>query len=167
MVASAHVWLRRQGLPSAAVTARARTRIGIAIGVVVILAAVGAGVYLTRSGSHSTSAPAGKPNRDGFQGNFNGGEFAISDGMKPKDVLDRLGPPNVKSGPCWIYRIHKGQLAGYTTEPIYDAVRFCFLEGVVSHIEDLQRGQWLVPEYVSPPVCTQMYGADLSTCAGK
>ena len=144
-----------------------RSRLRIAITATVVLAAVGAGAYLTQSSSHSAKPPTAKLNRDGFQGNFNGGEFGISDGMKPKEVLDRIGRPNVRSGPCWIYRIHDGRFAGYTTERIYEAVRVCFLEGVVSHIEDLQRGQWLVPEYVSPPVCTQMYGADLSTCAGK
>lgn len=136
----------------------------LALAVVVVLAVVGAALYGVHSSKHGTSAPTVTVNRDGFPGNFNGGEFGVADGMKPAEVLHRFGSPATKSEGCWVYPIRNATFAGYATERSYDAVRFCFLEGVVSRIEDHAQGRWDVPEYVSKPACPSLYGAESTAC---
>ena len=83
--------------------------------------------YATKSGSQ---APKEQQKAVGSM------NLGLVNGAKQQQVLHRLGRPTSKQGRCWIYRTNAGRYNGTYVGKYIDAVRFCFIGGVVSDIED-------------------------------
>lgn len=108
---------------------RARRRLAAAA-IALVAVAIGATVYATQSGGHSSGPPKE------IYGTF--GAFGVSYGTTGKQLLAKFGPPDAKRGGCWIYRIHGDTFRGIKLIqlPYVDGVRYCFYGKVVSEIED-------------------------------
>ena len=136
---------------------RARRRLVVA-GIAALIVAGGATAYaVTCSGGGGTD-----PTKEVY-GTF--GAFGVDSGSTPAQVRAKLGEPDRKRAGCWIYGVHGTSFHGSPVLPQISgivAVRYCFLDGVVSVVEDHWRKVKGKDPFPTPWVGPLSFG-----CGGK
>lgn len=121
---------------------------------VVALAAVGIGAFYAATSVGRNSKQEAIPTMN----------LGIPYGTTPRQLLARLGPPDRRRGNCWTYAAHAGSVRSIYAGEYTDAVRFCFVAGIVSDIHDHEiaytyhhiriRAKWILPLTFAPPWAT-------------